>query len=60
MGGSSEDTFVTPDGAEGHYQDYTLVYGRAGKKCRRCGAEIKKIQLGGRGTYFCPNCQSAP
>jgi formamidopyrimidine-DNA glycosylase len=56
-GGSSEHAFVTPDGAEGHYQDFTLVYDKKGEKCKRCHSEIKKIQLGGRGTYFCPKCQ---
>lgn len=56
-GGSSENTFVTPEGTEGQYQNFTLVYGRDKEKCKKCGAEIKKIQLGGRGTYFCPKCQ---
>lgn len=56
-GGSSENTFVNADGTEGKYQDFTLVYGKQGQKCSRCGAVIKKIQLGGRGTYFCEVCQ---
>jgi formamidopyrimidine-DNA glycosylase len=57
-GGASESAFVTPDGTEGEYQDHTLVYGRKGELCTRCGkAEIEKIKLGGRGTYFCPFCQ---
>lgn len=57
-GGSSENTFVTPDGGEGNYQRHTLVYGRQGKICNQCKKEkIKKIMLGGRGTYFCPRCQ---
>jgi formamidopyrimidine-DNA glycosylase len=26
--------------------------------CKHCKKEkIKKVMLGGRGTYFCPNCQ---
>ncbi|HBQ50818.1 TPA: hypothetical protein DD690_02455 [Candidatus Daviesbacteria bacterium] len=25
--------------------------------CKICGKLIKKITLGGRGTYFCPHCQ---
>lgn len=56
-GGASELAFVTPDGGEGKYQDFTLTYGREGKTCKRCETIIKKIKLGGRGTYFCPNCQ---
>lgn len=57
-GGASELSFVTPDGTEGNYQKHTLVYGHEGEPCERCHkAVIKKIFLGGRGTYFCPNCQ---
>ncbi|HLE48960.1 MAG TPA: bifunctional DNA-formamidopyrimidine glycosylase/DNA-(apurinic or apyrimidinic site) lyase [Patescibacteria group bacterium] len=57
-GGASELAFVTPDGGEGKYQDFTLVYGREGEPCKVCKTPIKKIKLGGRGTYFCPACQS--
>jgi formamidopyrimidine-DNA glycosylase len=57
-GGASELSFVTPDGAEGEYQNHTLVYGHEGEPCERCHKSlIKKFFLGGRGTYFCPNCQ---
>jgi formamidopyrimidine-DNA glycosylase len=57
-GGASELTFVTPDGTEGKYQNHTLAYGHDGVPCERCHkALIKKIFLGGRGTYFCPICQ---
>jgi formamidopyrimidine-DNA glycosylase len=56
-GGASELAFVTPDGKEGEYQDHTLVYGRQGTSCKRCGTKIIKNILGGRGTYFCPSCQ---
>ncbi len=57
-GGASELAFVTPDGQEGEYQNHTLVYGREGEICKRCKKEkIKKIFLGGRGTYFCQSCQ---
>lgn len=33
------------------------VYGREGKPCRRCSGRIKRIQQGGRSTFFCPRCQ---
>lgn len=57
-GGASELSFVTPDGAEGEYQNHTLVYGHDGHPCERCHkATIEKYFLGGRGTYFCPVCQ---
>jgi formamidopyrimidine-DNA glycosylase len=57
-GGASELAFVTPDGAEGEYQNHTLVYGHDGQPCERCHkVKIEKYFLSGRGTYFCPACQ---
>lgn len=56
-GGASELAFVTPDGSEGNYQNFTLVYGRENLPCKVCKTPIKKIKLGARGTYFCPVCQ---
>lgn len=34
-----------------------MVYDRKGKACCRCHTPIRRIMLGGRGTYFCPGCQ---
>jgi len=57
-GGASELAFVTPDGAEGEYQNHTLAYGHEGEPCERCHkARFEKYFLGGRGTYVCPVCQ---
>ncbi len=56
-GGASELNFVNVMGQEGEYQMHSLVYGKKGKPCPNCGSEIKKIFLGGRGTFFCENCQ---
>jgi endonuclease-8 len=35
------------------------VYGRQGRECRRCGAQIlmRKQGVGARSTYWCPACQ---
>jgi formamidopyrimidine-DNA glycosylase len=33
------------------------IYGRAGKPCIRCAADICKMTLAQRGTHFCPQCQ---
>jgi formamidopyrimidine-DNA glycosylase len=33
------------------------VYGREGLRCRRCSGTIKRIQQGGRSSFFCPRCQ---
>ena len=45
---------------EGNYQDHMRVYGRAGQPCRRCGALIRRMVVGQRGTHFCPRCQAPP
>lgn len=55
--GTSDDTYVTLEGKKGGYQSKLWVYGREGLKCPKCGKIIKKMKLGGRGTYFCPKCQ---
>ena len=34
------------------------VYQRHGQPCRRCGAQIRKKELNGRGLYWCPACQA--
>jgi formamidopyrimidine-DNA glycosylase len=56
-GGASELTFVNAFGEEGQYQNHFLVYGKQGTKCPKDGTIIKKIFLGGRGTYFCEKHQ---
>lgn len=56
-GGASELSFINVLGQEGHYQDHFLVYAQEGKPCKRKNGTIEKIMVGGRGTYFCPQCQ---
>ncbi|KAB2663100.1 MAG: bifunctional DNA-formamidopyrimidine glycosylase/DNA-(apurinic or apyrimidinic site) lyase [Verrucomicrobia bacterium] len=33
------------------------VYDRAGEPCPECGGPIRRVALGGRGTFWCPKCQ---
>ncbi len=56
-GGSTRAHFVDTEGHKGYFLDYAFVYGRDRHPCKICGTEIKKVQLRGRGTYFCPKCQ---
>lgn len=58
-GGSSRAHFVDAEGHRGYFLDYAFVYGRDKHPCKVCKSEIKKVQLGARGTYFCPNCQKS-
>jgi len=38
-------------------QDEFLVHTREGRECPRCDGTIERIVVGGRSTYFCPDCQ---
>ena len=55
--GSSVDQYVQLTGKRGGYVKFHKVYDRVGKPCLVCKTPIKRIALGGRGTYFCTKCQ---
>ena len=58
-GGTTYDgKYVHVDGMSGSYQDIMRVYGKEGKKCQQCGGTIVKTKIGGRGTFYCQDCQS--
>lgn len=57
-GGTTIRTYKNAFGSAGTYQTKLQVYGRAGEACWRCGRIIQKIKVGGRGTHYCPHCQS--
>ncbi len=58
--GASIDDYRHVDGARGSFQDRFLVHTRAGEPCLSCGREIRKLVVGGRGTYVCEHCQPRP
>jgi formamidopyrimidine-DNA glycosylase len=58
--GASIDDFRHVDGAYGSFQDRFLIHLREGQPCLRCGRPVRKIVVGGRGTYVCEHCQSRP
>ena len=58
--GASIDDFRHLDGARGSFQDRFLVHRRAGQPCPRGGTTVRKIVVGGRGTYVCERCQRKP
>jgi formamidopyrimidine-DNA glycosylase len=58
-GGSSVSDYVDADGRAGSFQVRHCVYGREGEPCVRCGAPIRRIVVGQRGTHYCPRCQRA-
>jgi formamidopyrimidine-DNA glycosylase len=56
--GSSISDFVDPDGQRGGMQEVLQAYGRHGEPCARCGTLLSRTVVAGRGTAFCPSCQS--
>ena len=56
-GGTTIRSYTSSLGVIGHNQDYLMVHQREGKECKTCGSIIIKTTVGGRGTYFCPNCE---
>jgi len=57
--GSSISDYVDAAGERGAFQQLHNVYGREGHPCPRCGAPIRRIVIGQRGTHYCPRCQRA-
>jgi formamidopyrimidine-DNA glycosylase len=55
--GTSSSDYRDTSGKEGYYEGYRLVYQREGEPCKRCGAKIKRIVVGGRSAHHCPRCQ---
>lgn len=60
MRGSSISNFLDAEGLPGEYQRQHRAYGREGKKCFRCGGEIRRIIVAGRSSFFCRKCQPVP
>jgi formamidopyrimidine-DNA glycosylase len=55
--GATLRDYRDPRGAPGRMQEALRVYGRTGQPCPRCTWPVEKIQVGGRGTWYCPRCQ---
>ena len=58
--GSSVSDYVDSEGQRGEFQLRHRVYQRNGKKCFRCGAQIRRAIVAGRSSHFCPKCQRVP
>ena len=39
------------------FESFWQVYDREGEPCVNCGAKIRRVNHGGRSTYWCPRCQ---
>lgn len=56
-GGSTDRNYVNAEGKRGSYIDFARVFRREGQACSRCGSEVIKTRVAGRGTHVCPKCQ---
>lgn len=58
-GGSTakDNKYIRPDRTFGQQQYYFRVYQREGEPCLICKTPIKRIKVGGRSAFFCPQCQ---
>lgn len=57
LGGTTIRTYTSVDGVHGRFQNELLIHGKDKDVCPNCGQPIEKIRVGGRGTYYCINCQ---
>ena len=50
--------YLLPDGRAGEYLHRLRAYGREGLPCRRDGTPIERTVIGGRSSFWCPQCQN--
>lgn len=51
--GTQRDLF----GRKGQAMHRRNIFERSGEPCPRCGTRIAYLRIGGRNTFYCPNCQ---
>ncbi len=56
-GGSTDKNYVNAEGKKGSYLEFAQVFRRQNLPCPRCGTDIIKTRVAGRGTHICPKCQ---
>lgn len=58
QGGTTIRSYTSSLGVTGRFQQSLLVHSKEGEKCVICQTPIVKTRVAGRGTYFCPVCQT--
>ena len=54
-GGTTIRTYTSSEGVHGRFQQDLLVHNQ--EYCKKCNSKIEVVRIGGRSTYYCPNCQ---
>jgi len=57
LGGESFSDYRKPDGTKGDFDTERKAYMRKNEPCKRCNTKIKRIVVGQRSAFYCPNCQ---
>ena len=57
---SSRRSYTSSLGVTGLFQLELLVHSKENEPCPVCKTPIVKTKVGGRGTYYCPRCQTLP
>lgn len=57
MGGTTIKSYTSSLGVTGRFQQKLKVHKKENEECPICKSKIKNIKVGGRSTYYCPNCQ---
>ena len=57
MGGTTIRSYTSSLGVTGRFQQRLMVHKKEHEPCAICQTPIAKVFIGGRSTYYCPNCQ---
>ena len=57
-GGTSFSDYRDGRDRKGKFQNRLKVYNRQGQPCRECSGKIKRVLIGNRSAFYCPNCQA--
>ena len=57
LGGTTIRSYESSEGVHGLFQNELYVHSKENENCPICSTKIKKIRVGGRGTYYCSKCQ---
>ncbi len=57
QGGTTIRSYTSSEGVSGKFQHELYVHSKENDDCLICKEKIVKVKIGGRGTYYCPNCQ---
>jgi formamidopyrimidine-DNA glycosylase len=58
--GTTLNDYRTVNGEVGEYITQLKAYGHEGDACDNCGTTIERMVIGGRSSFYCPQCQKKP